>query len=202
MKTLAILCLAFAAVFTGCNSTGSSRRLGIDPTPMAGAPDGTVTLPRLPPIADTGIRHDSTTVLAAIREHAPVAVVSLPDRTYAPFPLEWVQRAAPRLAAIAAAKGYRFTKESGDCDNWAEWASAILNEGLREAGIQAEGEVWQIHLQQVADFAGVRAGGGHALIALNTDRGLYALEPQASDKTFALVPWSEFPNRDTVFRIL
>ena len=196
--TLAILALALA----GCESTGG-RRLGIDPVPMAGAPDGTVTLPRLPTITDTGVRHDSAAVLAEIRRHAPAAVVSLPDATYTPFPLEWVKRAAPRLAAIAAAKGYRFTTESGDCDNWSEWATAILNEKLREAGIEAEGEAWQVHLQQAHDFAGVRAGGGHAMVAINTDHGPYALEPQAADKSFALVPWSEFPNRGAyIFRVL
>jgi len=82
-----------------------------------------------------------------------------------------------------------------DCDNYANGFVAFANLLALKAG-EMRGSFcvgWATVSYQRA-FAGIRAGGAHAVVIVGTSQGLFVLEPQ--DGT--MVALKNFPNRDTI----
>lgn len=194
-RLILTFCLALFA--SGCRVT---IPLGHHATPQPSAPYGVTVLPALPAFPDTGQRIDQATVAATIPQYAPYADAgsALDDSVYTPIPLAYLREAAPILVRMAEAAGYDFTTESGDCDNWSDLAVAIINLAVARAGIEAEGLAFRFNVLQAAEFGLVPAGGTHAPAAFWTDHGLYILEPQTGNRPTSLVPWEDYPNRDSI----
>lgn len=88
-----------------------------------------------------------------------------------------------------------FQDQVWDCDNYANCFVAFADLLALKAG-ESRGSFcigWATVTYQYA-FAGIRAGGGHALVIVGTSQGLFMLEPQ--DGT--MVALKDFPNRDTI----
>jgi hypothetical protein len=88
-----------------------------------------------------------------------------------------------------------FQNQVWDCDNYANCFVAFADLLALRAG-ESRGSFcigWATVTYQYP-FAGIRAGGGHALVVVGTSKGLFMLEPQ--DGT--MVALRDFPNRDTI----
>ncbi len=177
-------CVAPLVVLSGC----------------ASAPSGAITLPRVPawqPSSDA--RTFSTAdVLAAISAHAPGAFTISTDATFVPVSHAWLVEAAAWSWHFTSDARLGFTPESFDCDKFALGFALAANVAASRAGVKAQPLVLRIHVMQEVAFGGVPAGGGHALNALFSDRGLFIFEPQSR----TLVPFHEYPNRHRIFRVI
>lgn len=198
-----VFALLFAVVaLSGCDSISKPRPLGINPSPTLGAPNGTVTLPRLGAWKDTGERIPLAKVRAEIAKHAPAAKMSTSDGVFTGVSFEYLEQSLPIIASIGEALGYQWTLNGWDCDKSSKGTSLLFEAKVGEAGIEAQALILRISVFQSVTFGNVPSGGGHSLNAIWTDRGLYVLEPQPTNRTFTLVPWADYPNRGGVFFVL
>jgi len=88
-----------------------------------------------------------------------------------------------------------FQDQVWDCDNYANCFVAFADLLALRAG-ETRGSFcigWATVSYQYP-FAGIRAGGAHAVVIVGTSKGLFVLEPQDG----VMVPLREFPNRDTI----
>jgi hypothetical protein len=88
-----------------------------------------------------------------------------------------------------------FEDQLWDCDNYADAFVTFADLLTLRAG-EVRGSLgigWASVTYQTA-FAGIRAGGVHAVVIIATTQGLFILEPQ--DGT--MVALRDFPNRDTI----
>lgn len=166
----------------------------------ASAPSGAVTLPSIPKWqapadARTFATGDVALYVAAL---APGAQLITTDATFTPVSHEWLVAAAEWSWHFAKARGTSYTPESFDCDKFALGFAFAANLAASDAGVKAQPLVARIHVQQGEAFGGVGAGGGHALNAFFSDRGLFVYEPQSR----ALVPFDQYPNRHAIFRVI
>lgn len=91
----------------------------------------------------------------------------------------------------------RYKPESYDCDNFAR--TFVVFADL--AGIENfEGQITlvRLYVTQKYTWAGVPAGGGHALVAFRSDKGWFVYEPQGR----SYIEARKYPNREHVFKIL
>jgi hypothetical protein len=89
----------------------------------------------------------------------------------------------------------RFVDQLWDCDNYANCFVAFADLLSLRAG-ETRGSVcigWASVFYRFK-FAGIRAGGAHAVVVVGTSQGLFILEPQ--DGT--MVALRDFPNRHTI----
>jgi len=89
----------------------------------------------------------------------------------------------------------RFVDQLWDCDNYAGCFVAFADLLALKAG-ETRGSVcigWASVFYRFG-FAGVHAGGGHAVVIVGTSQGLFIIEPQ--DGT--MVALRDFPNRHTI----
>jgi len=134
--------------------------------------------------------------------YAPAAGVDLSDSTFTPLSHEWLLSAVDWAWSFGKATGIAYTAESFDCDKFALGMAFAANVAASRAGVRAQPLLARIYVQQSVAFAGVAAGGGHALNAFLSDRAPYfwVLEPQAGNSK-RLVPLMDYPNRNSIFRI-
>jgi hypothetical protein len=88
-----------------------------------------------------------------------------------------------------------FEYQVWDCDNYANGFVAFADLLALQAG-ELRGSLcigWATVSYQYP-FAGIRAGGAHAVVIVGTSQGLFVLEPQGG----MMVPLRDFPNRDTI----
>lgn len=89
----------------------------------------------------------------------------------------------------------RFVDQLWDCDNYAECFVAFADLLALKAG-ETRGSVcvgWATVFYRFG-FAGIKAGGAHAVVIVGTSKGLFIIEPQ--DGT--MVALRDFPNRHTI----
>ncbi len=89
----------------------------------------------------------------------------------------------------------RFVDQLWDCDNYANCFVAFADLLSLRAG-ETRGSVcigWASVFYRFK-FAGIRAGGAHAVVVVGTSQGLFIIEPQ--DGT--MVALRDFPNRHTI----
>lgn len=161
---------------------------------------GTVTVPVVPAWVQPSDARTFTTaeVLAECQRLAPFAVVETSDATFTPIAHAWLEQAVVFARDFAFATGLdEFQAESWDCDKFALAFGLVANVAAKRARVRAQPLLARIHVHQSKAFGNVAAGGGHALNAFLSDRGLYVYEPQSR----TLVPLAAYPNRETVFRI-
>lgn len=141
--------------------------------------------------------YTASEVIIACGQLAPAADVETVDATFTPVAHTWLEQTLRAMPAIMRSLDIAPTPESFDCDKFALGFSFACNLAAMRAGVKAQPLCARIGVVQLRDFAGLQRGGNHGLNALLTDRGLYILEPQ----TLTLVPFAEYPNRETIFRI-
>ena len=89
----------------------------------------------------------------------------------------------------------RFVEQLWDCDNYASCFVAFADLLALQAG-ETRGSIaigWATVFYRFG-FAGIRAGGAHAVVIVGTNKGLFIIEPQ--DGT--MVALRDFPNRHTI----
>lgn len=92
----------------------------------------------------------------------------------------------------------RFKDQVWDCDDYANCFVAFADLlGMKSGETRGALCVGWATVYYRRPFAGIRAGGAHAIVVVATAQGLYILEPQ--DGT--LVALRDFPNRDTIEEI-
>lgn len=92
----------------------------------------------------------------------------------------------------------RFVDQVWDCDDYANCFVAFADLlGMKNGEARGALCVGWATVYYRRPFAGIRAGGAHAIVIVATAQGLYMLEPQ--DGT--LVALRDFPNRDTIEEI-
>lgn len=92
----------------------------------------------------------------------------------------------------------RFQDQLWDCDDYANCFVAFADLlALRSPEARGSFCIGWATVFYRRPFAGIRAGGAHAVVVVGTSHGLHILEPQ--DGT--MVPLHEFPNRDTIEEI-
>lgn len=93
----------------------------------------------------------------------------------------------------------RYYPESYDCDNFAR-TFVVLGDlaGIPDHDWQGQLMFFRIYVSQQVSWAGVPAGGGHALVIFRSDRGWFAYEPQNG----TTIELARYPNRRHVFALL
>lgn len=92
----------------------------------------------------------------------------------------------------------RFQDQVWDCDDYANCFVAFADLlGMKSGETRGALCVGWATVYYRRPFAGIRAGGAHAIVIVATAQGLHVLEPQ--DGT--LVALRDFPNRDTIEEI-
>lgn len=92
----------------------------------------------------------------------------------------------------------RFQDQVWDCDDYANCFVAFADLlGMKSGETRGALCVGWATVYYRRPFAGIRAGGAHAIVIVATAQGLYVLEPQ--DGTLAAL--RDFPNRDTIEEI-
>lgn len=92
----------------------------------------------------------------------------------------------------------RFKDQVWDCDDYANCFVAFADLlGMKSGESRGALCVGWATVYYRRPFAGIRAGGAHAVVVVATAQGLFVLEPQ--DGT--LVALRDFPNRDTIEEI-
>lgn len=183
-----MMIVALSLFGPGCATTGAGR-VSVPVVPAW-----------LPPANAASYTALDVTNHAAI--YAPGAGVDLSDSTFTPLSHEWLLAAVDWAWSFGKATGIAYTPESFDCDKFALSFSLAANVAASRAGVRAQPLLARIYVQQQTAFAGVAAGGGHALNAFLSDRAPYfwVLEPQPGGAK-RLVPLMEYPNRSAIFRI-
>lgn len=108
---------------------------------------------------------------------------------------DWMNRFRTWFRRLERPLKIRYEDEVWDCDNYANLFVTLADLLSLQAG-ETRGSFcigWASVYYRRA-FAGVGAGGAHAVVLVGTSRGLYVIEPQNG----TMVPLQEFPNRHTI----
>lgn len=157
----------------------------------------TLCLPPLPALGAVGLRTVAfADIAASLRRHSPACLVSVPkDSHFISVPTGLLQPALAWTFARLDALGLRYAPEVFDCDDFAAELERTLVYIFARAGQPGAPATGTLTVRQQASFGGV-AGvpiGTHALNCVQTDTGLWVLEPQARQLTAA--PIEHYPNR-------
>lgn len=123
----------------------------------------------------------------------PPAINHVRERFLLPS-ADWLRRYKGWFARLEKPLRLKFVPESWDCDDYANcfvtFADVLLIRGRETRGMLAVGwgTVFNRH-----PFAGIKAGGAHAVVLVATGEGLFVIEPQ--DGT--MIALEKYPNRDT-----
>lgn len=108
---------------------------------------------------------------------------------------EWVRRYRTWFSKLERPLRLRFEGEQWDCDNYANcfvtFADLLALRAGENRGTLAVGWATVFYRHP---FAGIEAGGAHAVVVVATGEGLFVIEPQ--DGT--TIRLESFPNRDTI----
>lgn len=114
------------------------------------------------------------------------AAAPLSDRSYAPPRLSWLtgEFDAWYRTVLARLSIAPYVAESGDCDDYSA-LYATLAKICHRRSPGSEGSALPVGFLHYTQ----EAGGGHAVVvALTSDAGLVAIEPQIAGKTLLLTP--------------
>jgi hypothetical protein len=91
-----------------------------------------------------------------------------------------------------------YEDELFDCDKYSRCFVAFADLLARKGG-ETRGSIcvgWATVFNDNS-FAGIETGGGHAVVIVGTNRGLFVVEPQNG----TIVPLGDYPNRDTLVAV-
>lgn len=182
--TLTLFSVAVALGFSGCVSG-----------------DGMVRVPRVPEWRQPAAAQTYTAAQVQLEcwRLAPQAALETSDAVFTPLNHEWMTAALDWSWHFAKAIGFAYVVDATDCEDYALGVAFAANVAAGRAGVKAQPLLARIYVHQLQAFGGVPAGGGHALNAFYSDRAphIWVFDPQ----TRVLVPFSEYPNRQSIFSI-
>ncbi len=201
LRTRFCLVAAWVALL-GSSATGRAEPSAADgqikPDFAALARDALITLPSPPPwdpkkTAGTWTIEDITAEFGKITDTPPRinfirTPLLRPEHTQLVEFKNWFRKLEKPLKL-------RFVDQLWDCDNYASCFVAFADLLALRAG-ETRGSLcigWASVFYRFK-FAGIRAGGAHAVVILGTSQGLFIVEPQ--DGT--MVALRDFPNRHTI----
>lgn len=164
---------------------------------LAFLPSGSIILSRLPAWpAGSRVAVALDDVTRELARHSPgVRMEGRVDGSFVSVPTGILEAAVQWTLRSVAAYGLKFTPESYDCDDFACELDRTVSRIAALAGINSAPAIGCISVLQKFDFAGVQAGGAHALNVVHTDSGLWVVEPQNG----RCIPLPSYPNRATIF---
>lgn len=158
-------------------------------------------LPTWPEAARCQTYDDLAAVTRGIREFTgqPILSLSTTDGAFIEVPEIVLDRAIKWHRAFLLVLNLRWIRNSFDCDKYAKLFTLIVEIMCALAGIARQPLAARLCIRQVADWARIPAtGGGHAIVIAKTPERVVVIEPQNGIKA----PWSDYPNRAHVFKIL
>ena len=159
-------------------------------------PSGTLVLPPLPVWpkgALPALQFDSG--VAMLRRHSPSMGVRPPkDTIFLTIPASVVKPAVDWTLILLRECGVKYTDQSFDCENFCYELYQTLCKMAAVAGLKAAPCVGEIDVAAYNDWAGVKAGGLHALCVLFTDLGPIVVESQNGQN----IPLEAYPNRTSI----
>ncbi len=173
------------------------RAARLDPDFAAAAREAAIRLPP-PPVwseADGAAVWNADELRAAFARvtDTPPSINHVRDRFLLPRE-DWVRRYKTWFARLERPLRLRFEAERWDCDDYANcfvtFADVLALRARESRGPLAVGwaTVFNRH-----PFAGIEAGGAHAVVVVATAEGVFVIEPQ--DGT--MISLEKYPNRDT-----
>ena len=122
--------------------------------------------------------------------------------SYFVVPAAWLRDNMDLFVTYMKAQLPAYVAGSNDCKHFSAAAKLALNRAAALAGIEASPLVATIYVQQRATWAGVPAGGKHALNGIVTDEGIFVFEPQGFRSGHPQwVHEDAYPNRETLYWI-
>lgn len=191
-----LLCCLFAALIPLLLSANESQK--IRPDFAALAKQASVTLPPPPawvPANDaaTWTVDDLQRELARVTD-TPPKLNTLRTRLLRP-PHRWAVDFKKWFSNVQKELKIEFRNQLWDCDDYANCFVAFADLlAMKAADTRGDLCIGWATVYYRRAFAGIRAGGAHAVVIIGTDEGLFVLEPQ--DGT--IVPLGRFPNRHTI----
>ncbi len=176
---------------------GEERVVRLDPSFAAAAREAALKLPP-PPVwtqsdaAGVWTVEELRSAFARVTD-TPPAINHVRERFLLPN-ADWMRRYKTWFSRLERPLRLKFVAESWDCDDYANcfvtFADMLTMRGRETRGMLAVGwgTVFNRH-----EFAGIAAGGAHAVVVVATGEGLFVIEPQ--DGT--MVALEKYPNRDT-----
>lgn len=158
-------------------------------------PSGSIILPPLPAWRGPRVPAGFDLVRSALLRQSPhCAITGAKDLAFVPVGLTDLKAAIAWSLRLQAQIG-GFKPEGRDCDDFADAFDLAVSWMVRAAGIEAAPFVGCISVLQATEWAGVPAGGGHALNCVLTDAGLWIVEPQNGQAC----PVESYVNRTHIF---
>lgn len=134
-------------------------------------------------------------VVAIIKRHSPYSLVEQPkDTAFITVPSESLAAAVKWTLTSITSAGVKYTAESFDCENFCLELYQTLCKMAAKAGKLASPCVGCISVSATQPWAGVNAGGNHALCVVMTELGAIVVESQNGQMT----PIEAYPNRTTI----
>lgn len=173
------------------------RAARLDPDFAAAAREAAIRLPP-PPVwseadgAAVWTADDLRAAFARVTD-TPPTINHIRDRFLLPQ-ADWIRRYKTWFARLERPLRLRFEAERWDCDDYANcfvtFADLLALRAREARGPLAVGwaTVFNRH-----PFAGIEAGGAHAVVVVATAEGVFVIEPQ--DGT--MIALEKYPNRDT-----
>lgn len=164
--------------------------------PFGFYPKGTVILPPLPKWPEG--QRQFVTILDlrnAVARHSPQVDIAGPkDAQYLLVPYSLINEACAWTLLALKRQGISYVTNSWDCENFVNELDQTLRKIAALAGITASPLTACISVRLNFMWAGVPAGGYHALAGIMTDRGLIICESQNAQ----VCPIEQYPNRTTI----
>lgn len=101
------------------------------------------------------------------------------------------------IAFLRKYLNFKYKKNSNDCDNHAKLFVAVFTYVFRHS--KAEPIIFVVLVKQEYKWAGIRAGGHHALVAVFTTEGFRVVEPNSAGISCLL---KDYPNKDYIYKLL
>jgi hypothetical protein len=111
---------------------------------------------------------------------------------------EWLISFVKWFRKLGSSLDLHYEDELFDCDKYARcfvaFADLLAHKGGETRGSICVG--WAV-VFNTAPFAGIEAGISHSIVVIDTDKGLFVIEPQNG----TMVPIDEYPNRDSLLAV-
>lgn len=156
-----------------------------------------IILPPLPkwPEGKPPLPVSYTDICNTVRRHTTVACnFAFPsDSEFTAIPVELLAPAVRWTIASLKAQGVGYRKNAFDCENFQRELAQTFAKIAAIAKLEVSPATGTIAVQQRNAWAGTPAGGRHAIAGIQTDLGLWIVEPQQPE--LAALAIETYPNR-------
>lgn len=169
-------------------------------------PDVTINGNKVEPLLSTGVLYNSSEVFKQLKNAFPAAKLPIMpnDRNFEVPTHDSMKRFINSVNRLYWNMPLlRYHPEFFDCDNFARMAVtlgdlATLSNEEEIKPFKGQVAIMRIYVNQKNEWAGVPAGGGHALNIFISDRGVFVYEPQNG----RIIEAENYPNRKYVLQVL